>query len=224
MGNASANKRINRGESFFTNDQVNLLGGVSYRVNRQDFTVAAVYEDYNSDAAKRTQRGFVGEWAYRMDNMRELGAYMQYSRLHYPGQGQRDADRTVVGASYAQQLDGGLLAWGGAYAGSEDERASGVAHLGHSLIGLRAGVQKSIQDNLSGFAALNYERRRYGGQDPIFLVKRRDNQTTLALGLNWVPAKSWRVTPQLSLVRNNSRIVINDYDRTVVSVTARKGF
>lgn len=224
VGNASANKRINRGESFFTNDQVNLLGGVSYRVDRQDFTVAAVYEDYNSDATKRTQRGLVGEWAYRMDDIREVGAYVQYSRLHYPGQGQRDADRTVVGASYAQRFGGGLLAWGGAYAGNENERAAGAPQLGHSLIGLRAGVQKVFQGNLSGFAALNYERRSYGGPDPLFLVKRRDNQTTLAVGVNWVPAKTWRVTPQISLVQNKSRIVINDYDRTVVSVTARKEF
>jgi hypothetical protein len=224
VGNAGVNKRINRGESFFSNDQLNLLGGVSYRVDRQDFTVAAIYEDYNSDATKRTQKGVVGEWAYRIDNLREVGAYLQYSRLHYPGQGLRDADRTVIGMSYAQRLDGGLLAWGGAYAGNEDARAAGAAHLGHSLIGLRAGVQTSIQDNLSVFAALNFERRSYGGQDPIFMVKRRDNQTTLALGLNWVPAKSWRVKPQLSLVQNNSRIVINDYDRSVVSVTARKEF
>lgn len=225
VGNASVNKRINHNESTFNNDQINLLGGMSYRVDRQEFTLAAVYEDYKLDGStNRTQRGLVGEWSYRIDNLRELGAYLQYSLLHYPSQPLRDAHRTVVGASYAQRLGGDVLAWGGLYLGNEDETASGVAYMGHSLAGLRAGIQKSLADNLAAFAALNYERRSYGGQDPLFLVKRRDNQGTFALGLNWVPARGWRITPQFSYINNNSRIVINDYNRSLFSVTARKEF
>lgn len=225
VGNASANRRVNRNESVFNNDQVNLLGGVSYRLDRHEVTVAAVYEDYNyNGSTSRTQRGLVGEWAMRVDNLREVGAYLQWSRLHYPSQTIRDAHRTVVGGSYAQRLPGDWLAWGGLYAGNEDESANNRPDLGHSLAGLRVGAQKTIRADLSGFVALNYEHRSYGGQDPIFRVKRSDNQSTLALGLNWVPAKTWRVTPQLSHIRNNSNIVINDYDRTLLSVTARKEF
>jgi outer membrane protein len=216
---------VNRGEAFANNDQVNLLGGVSYRLDRQEFTVAAVYENYNfGGSTSRTQKGLVGEWAYRLDEQREVGAYLQWSRLHYPQQTTRDAHRTVVGGSYAQRLRGDWLVWGGVYAGNENESAAGVPHFGHSLGGLRAGVQKSIRSDLSGFASLNYEHRSYGGLDPSFLVKRSDNQTTLALGLNWVPVKSWRISPQLSHIRNSSNVVINDYDRALFSVTARKEF
>jgi outer membrane protein len=225
VGNASANKRVNINESFANNRQVNLLGGAAYRLDRQEFTGAVIYEDYNLDgASNRTQSGLVGEWAYRIDNEHEVGAYVQHSWLQYPGNHLRDAHRTVVGGSYAQQLRSDLLAWGGAYVGREAESASGVPYLGHQLLGLRVGVQKTIQDNLSAFAALNHERRRYGGQDPFFLVQRRDNQTTLAVGLNWVPAKSWRVSPQLSLIRNDSSVVVNDYNRTALSISARKEF
>jgi hypothetical protein len=39
-----------------------------------------------------------------------------------------------------------------------------------------------------------------------------------------VPVKSWRVTPQLTHVRNQSTVVINDYDRTTLSVSARYEF
>lgn len=225
IGNASANKRVNVNESFSNNRQVNLLGGAAYRLDRQEFTGAVIFEDYNLDgASNRTQSGVVGEWAYRIDNEHEVGAYIQHSWLHYPGNNLRDAHRTVVGGSYAQQLRSDLLAWGGAYAGREAEAASGVPYLGHRLLGLRIGVQKTIQDNLSAFVALNHERRRYGGQDPFFLVQRRDDQTTLAFGLNWVPAKSWRVSPQLSLIRNDSSVVVNDYNRTSLSISARKEF
>lgn len=225
VGSASVNKRVNRNASVFNNDQINLLGGMSYRLDRQELTAAAFYEDYNlNGATNRTQRGLVGEWAYRLDDRRELGAYVQWSRLRYPSQPLRDSHRTVVGGSYAQHLQGDWLAWGGLYAGTENESARGVAHLGHALSGLRLGAQKSLRGDLSAFAALNYEHRSYGGQDPIFLVKRRDNQTTLALGLNWVPTKGWRITPQLSHISNSSSIVVNDYARTLLSVTARKEF
>ena len=223
IGNASANRRVNFNESFANNHQVNLLGGAAYRLDRQEFSGALVYEDY-AGLSKRTQKGLIGEWSYRMDNVRELGAYVQHSLLHYPGQSVRDAHRTVLGGSYAQQFDAGIVAWGGVYVGRENEDTSARPEFGHHLLGLRVGAQKSIQDNLSAYAALNYERRRYGGQDPFFLVQRRDNQATLALGLNWVPVKSWRISPQLSVIRNDSSVIVNDYNRTTLSVSARKEF
>lgn len=225
IGSGTINKRVNANESRFNHDQINLLAGMAYRVDRQEFTLAAVYEDYSVDGSiNRTQRGLIGEWAFRIDDARETGAYVQYSKLHYPGQTRRDADRIVLGGSYAQRFKGGLIGWGGAYLGSENESTAGVPHLGHNLFGARAGLQMSIRTDLSAFAAVNYERRSYGGQDPLFLVTRRDNQSTISLGMNWVPAKTWRVTPLLSYVNNQSNIAINDYDRTSISISARKEF
>jgi len=225
VGNASINKRLNANESVFNNRQVSLFGGASYRLDRQEFTAALAYEDYNlNGATNRSLRGLVGEWSFRMDDAREVGAYVQHSLLHYPGQPLRDAHRTVIGGSYAQQFDSGIVAWGGVYAGRENESASGVPHLGHHMFGLRTGVQKTIRADMSAFVALNHERRGYGGRDPFFLVTRHDNQTTLAIGLNWVPAKTWRVSPQLNLIRNDSTVIVNDYNRTSLSVSARKEF
>lgn len=225
IGNASASTRVNLNHGQFNNHQVNLGGGAAYRLDRQEFSAVAVYEDYTvNGSVSRTQRGVVGEWVYRLENAAEMGAYVQYSKLHYPGQTIRDANRTVVGGSYAQQFGGDLIAWGGAYAGNEDEKNAGVPHLGHNLGGLRLGLQKSFDPAVAAFVALSYENRRYGGQDPFFLVKRKDDQTSLSVGLNWVPAKAWRITPQVSYVRNQSNVVINDYDRTTVSVAARLEF
>ena len=58
----------------------------------------------------------------------------------------------------------------------------------------------------------------------MFGVKRKENQSTISVGLNWVPAKTWRVSPQLSHTQNQSHIAIYDYDRTVLSISARKEF
>jgi hypothetical protein len=71
---------------------------------------------------------------------------------------------------------------------------------------------------------LNHERRSYGGADPFFGVVRRDRQTQWALGLSWLPAPGWRVTPQWAQTRNASNVPITDYDRRVFSVTVRREF
>jgi len=225
IGNGSFNKRNNSGASQFNNDQYNIGGGAAYRLDRNEFSVVAVHETYSLDGSvNRTQNGLVGEWVYRIDGTREAGAYLQHSKLRYPGNTQRNATRTVLGGSYAQQFADGWLAWGGAYLGNENETAAGAPFFGHSLGGLRVGAQKVLNPTMAGFASLNYENRNYGGQDPFFLVGRRDNQTSLSLGVSWVPMKSWRITPQLSYIRNQSNIVINDYDRTLLSVAARFEF
>lgn len=225
IGNASANKRVNINQSQFSHNQVNVGGGAAYRLDRQEFSVIGVHEEYNLDGrVNRTQNGLVAEWVYRIEQTQEMGAYLQYSKLRYPAQSNRDARRTVAGASYAQLFGDGWLGWGGAYLGNENESAIGVPQFGHSLGGLRAGLQKTLNPTLAGFVALNYESRRYGGPDPFFSVKRNDDQTSLSVGLSWVPAKSWRVTPLISHIRNESNIVVNDYDRTSVSVAARFEF
>ncbi len=225
IGNASFSQRTDFNQSPFDNSQFNVGAGAAYRVDRQEFSVVAVHEDYRVDGSlNRTQNGLVGEWLYRLDNLREMGAYLQYSKLRYPAQPVRNASRIVGGASYAQQLSEDWLAWGGAYVGSENEDAAAMPHLGHTLFGLRAGAQRALGPSLAAFASLNYESRNYGGQDPFFRVQREDRQTTLGVGINWVPAKSWRVTPQISYVHNQSSIVINDYNRAIFSVAARFEF
>jgi outer membrane protein len=62
------------------------------------------------------------------------------------------------------------------------------------------------------------------GIDPLFLVDREDKQYTAGIGLSWLFAKDWRLSPQVSYLRNNSNIAINEYSRTQVFVSLRKDF
>jgi tetratricopeptide (TPR) repeat protein len=226
IGNATANGRFNgNGTSQFNNNQIDLSGGAAYRVERNEYSVVAQYGTYTVDGSRvRDQYGLVGEWTYRLDGFRQVTSYLQLTKLKYPQQTIRNVDRNVLGSTYAHLFRNGLLAYGGVYFGAENEDAAGRGDLGHKLTGLRAGVQKPFSDALAAFVTLGYETRRYGGVDPIFLVTRRDKQTNLNIGLSWVPAKSWRITPQIAYTNTNSNVVIADYDRTVVSVTARREF
>ncbi|CAN7246566.1 surface lipoprotein assembly modifier [Polaromonas sp. LjRoot131] len=226
IGNVYGNARVNAKYNDFNTGQVDLNFGASYRYDKHEFSGVVQAGTYTVAGSRaRDQQGLVGEWTYRIDGFRQWSSYIQWGDLSYPGQSLRDATRTVIGTSYAHAFrDSNIVVFGGAYIGTEKERASGVPQLGHDLVGVRTGIQKTLSDTLALFGSLAYEDRKYGGADPLFLVTRHDQQWNLNLGLNWVPAKLWRVTPQLALTSVKSNVVISDYNRSLFSVTVRRDF
>lgn len=225
IASASGSYRFNNDYNDFDTNQFDVSAGANYKVDKDEFTAAAQIGTFAADnRGVRNQRGVIGEWTHRPDAASQWTTYLQLSTLRYPGQNLRDAERYVLGASYATAFRSGLLAFGGAYVGTENERAAGVSHLGHRLAGLRAGLQQSVNADVDVFGNFGYEERRYGGSDPLFLRTRRDRQTSLNLGLTWVPYVNWRVTPQLSLLKTDSNIAISDFSKRVFSVTVRKDF
>jgi outer membrane protein len=228
IASAGVQQRRNQGEAdVFNTQQIDASVGGSYRVDKNELTLALqLGENELNHQRTRSQRGVVGEWTYRPDGFGQWGTYFQHGRLSYPSAPVRDADRTVLGTNYAHLFRAGLLAYGGAYLGAERKRSElpSTGQLGHKLWGLRAGVQQTASDALALFANLSYESRTFGAEDPIFLTTRKDQQASVGLGLHWVPARGWRVTPQINYTRAQSNIVINDYSKTTTSVTARRDF
>ena len=225
IGNLSSNTRVHGKYNDFNTNQLDINGGASYRYEKHEFSGVAQAGTYAVKGSRaRDQFGLVAEWAYRPDGFQQWSTYLQWGKLYYPNQSTRDADRTVAGTSYAYAFRSGMLVFGGAYVGREKERAAGFPQLGHKLFGLRIGAQQSIRDDLAVFGNVSYEDRKYNGQDPLFLVTRHDRQSNLNVGLNWTPAKYWRVTPQLSLSSVNSNVAISDFNRTLLSVNVRRDF
>jgi outer membrane protein len=226
IGSASVNWRWNADPSQgFNSMRGDLSGGFSYREERNEFSVVAQVGAYDIGGNNaRNSTGLVGEWTHRFDGFRQAGAYLQTGRLAYPGQPIRDAQRNVLGVSYAQLFKTGLLAFGGLYGGNETPNSGAVPHLGHQLSGLRGGVQQPFSDRLAAFGTLGFEQRSFGGVDPNFLVTRSDQQSNLNVGLTWTPWQAWRITPQIAWTQVKSNVPINEFDQTVFSVTARREF
>ncbi len=226
IGTGTLQTRFNSGSADqFDTVQADASGGVSYRHDQNEYSLVGQVGSYMVDGNRaRDQIGLVGEWTFRFDSFRQLGTYLQLSELTYPGQGLRNANRTVFGSSYSHLFRDGRLLYAGAYIGEEAEKASGFPHLGHKLWGVRLGGQQALRDNLAVFATLGYEDRRFGGADPLFLVTRKDEQVNVNLGLNWVPMPQWRVTPQLSFTQVKSNVAISDYNKSVLSVMVRRDF
>lgn len=221
------NKRMNSRQDQFDTGYWNGNLGVNFTQERNNFTLGFQGQQFFVDNNRfRDAKGLIGQWQRLIDDASSFTVYLQHTRLDYPGQEIRNADRTVGGVGYARILGGERqpVIFAGAYAGEERERASGVPHLGHRLWGARLGGQMTLRENLVAFASVSYEDRSYGGADPLFLVTRGDNQTDLRLGLTYTPWKLWSITPQLAHTRNSSNIVISDFERTQAFITLRRDF
>lgn len=177
----------------------------------------------------RNAAGVTGQWQHNLSTREQVTAYLQYSDLRYMSfrdvdQSIRDAHRWVVGGAYARAFENGWIGYVGGYLGAENEKARRVPHLGHDLAGIRLGGERAVRDNVTLFANLAYEHRRHGGEWPLFLTRRKDNQTSLSFGANIVPAKNWLVIPQVSLTHNDSNVSLTEYRRKVGSITLRRDF
>lgn len=226
IGSANAAlRRHGNNASAFNLNQIDGNAGLSYRDERNEY--AGVLNVSQANIGGTTVRrifGVTGEWTYRPDGKRQWVSYVQLSNLDYPSQPVRDAKRSVLGTSYAFATDAGSVIYGGGYFGSEKVKNAAFAHLGQHLTGLRAGIQTPLNPKWSLFATAAYENRRYGGADPLFLITRRDNQVDLTLGAHWKFSENIKITPQLSLTRAGSNIVVNDYNKATFSVVARYDF
>lgn len=227
FGGVNFNQRMNSSHDIFDTKGLDANLGVNLTKGDDSYSAALQLSDFEVDNNRyRDATGLTAQWVRTLGSSSQVSAYLQYSELRYPGQNVRDADRTVVGAAYARALSGDYapVIYIGGYAGEEAETHANVAYLGHQLVGARAGGEMSINPEMKLFGSASLESRDYGGQEPLFLVSRRDTQTNLRVGLGYVPAPGWTITPSLGYTRNDSNIVINDYDRTVLSVSLRRDF
>lgn len=225
-GRASAGLRAHENSTNqFDTRSYALLGGVSYRHEKSEFSLGwqAVNEELYSNAF-RQQGGLLGEWVYRLDGFRQFGTFVQLGELRYASQSVRDMKRQVIGSTYVQVFPSGVTAYGGLYVGNERPFAADQNVLGHNLGGVRLGAQMAWTSTLAGFAGWGFENRTYGGDDSLFQATRNDKQNMFDIGLSWVPAPQWRITPLLTWVRSDSTISINTYAKTSASIAVRRDF
>ena len=226
VGAASASARHHAQDArAHDNSQLDAQAGLAWRRERHEIILSGVYGAQLLDGARlRNMGGLQGEWIYRVDGFRQWGSFVQWLDVRYPEQPIRSVRRSVAGVSYSQVFRNGVLAYGSAYGGRESPKAAGAPDLGQDLMGWQLGGQVPLSNSLALFAALSGERRHYGAIDPFFAVQRRDQQASVSLGVSWVPAQNWRITPQWMLVNNDSSLPVTQYDRRVFSVTVRRDF
>jgi len=227
LGSGAFAQRMNFGNSKFNNLTIDGNLGVRYVAGSNALTFGFQGQTFDVEHERnRNALGLVGQWQHQLDAQNQISVFGQWTRLRYPDQELRDANRSILGVAYAKVFTGSWTPsmYASLYTGREKERNSDVQHLGHTPWGVRFGGQIRPSSSTTWFTNVSYEHRRYGGDDPLFLEQRRDQQWDLRLGMNYEPYRFWSVSPQLSYTRNRSNIAIYDYSRAMLSVAVRRDF
>ncbi len=228
FGAASANNRVNSSETEFDTESLDFNAGIEIKPNADNQVLLTVQDnhfDLGGDSFRRAS-GVTGQWLHQVDPRNQIGVFAQYSGLKYTGNSVRNADRKIIGvnAGHAFEAESKPIAFASLYGGREDARNDAFDFLSQDVVGLRFGGQMRLADAWQGYTTLGYELRDYDARDPAFLTIRRDHQYDAAIGLKYIPARDWAIRSQLSYTKNDSNIQLNDFDRTVFSVVARKDF
>lgn len=231
VGGARIGARFNQGndlKTLFDTSSLDADAGARWARDKNSVTLGLQVNSFYLDNTRfRDAAGIVGQWQHNLSDTSQVSLFGQWTDLRYPTQGIRDAERAIAGVAYARslQLAYSPVVFVSGYTGSEQEKAAGVPHLGHDPLGLRAGVQLTLQPErlfLNGY--VGYEERHYGGQEPLFSIARKDRQTDLRVGMQWRFAPGWSLNPQIAYTDNRSSVNLFKYDRTVTSVSLRKDF
>ena len=227
FGGANFDQRLNSTQHVFNTGTLNGNAGLSFTRAKNSYSAALQLQSFRVDNKRyRDGAGMTMQWQRDLKNSSQFSSYLQYTHLKYPDQSIRNANRYVLGAAYASVLGGSLTpaVYAGLYAGKEKEQQSGVPYLGQKLYGVRAGGELSLSVQTKLFGSVSVESRQYGGDDPFFLVTRKDTQADLNMGARYIMRKVWTLAPQLAYTKNKSNIAINEYKRTVLSISLRRDF
>jgi len=227
VAGAAVNGKFNTHQSDFNTGTVDGNLGLRWSRGKEAITAGYQGQDFRVDNDDfRKSNGVVAQWQHSYSEHSQASLFVQEADLSYPTQSIRDARRTIVGVAFGYGWDTprNPVVFGSLYGGREKEKEEDVPQLGYKPVGVRLGGQVSAGANAVLFGLLSYERRVYGGDDPFFLVRRRDDQVDLRLGVNYVLRPGWLLVPQLAYTDNHSNIELDKYNRTVISLTLRKTF
>jgi len=227
VGALDAVYRWNTSIDGYDRAQALYSAGAEYRRARSTYVVALQGDNFRLEGdAYRNAYGGVAQWLYVADARTQITAFAQYSDITYPEQTYRDARRYVIGGGAARAFSGlhEPTAFASVYGGRESTDDAAASWFGYDLYGVRLGGDLSVGNATRAFAAIAFEQRRYLGDDPFFLERRRDEQLDVRVGIEWRAAKSWRVAAAVQYTRNDSNIPIDAYDRVVGGVSLRRLF
>lgn len=161
----------------------------------------------------------------------QYAIFGQLTENSYTHNHKRDSWTMVSGIGYSTLLDlpSKPVVYISGYAGRNrsisDPAYPGNDYEDYLQLGLRGGGRMRFNQDWTGFFSVNAEQRMYNEANrPGTNGERRDHQYGLGVGANYVPFKDWSIRPELSLTKNDSNIVINEYDRATVSVTVSRDF
>jgi len=226
VADANAQQRSNSKLDTFDYRSVGANAGLQHTTEGSltRITLGTNHYDLDNFAYRRTQSLNL-EWRRQYSRRTQFTLYGQDLRLRYvqPATRSESSNMVIVGVGGVHTLDEATrsFVFGNLFAGDDaatDLRIDGSRRLS----GARVGFQRELRSNADWYATLGVQHSKYQQENPIFALRRVDWQYDAVLGVNWRLDQAWSLRPQLAYTRNDATTPINDYNRSVLSVTLRR--
>ena len=214
---------------YSTFDFISLDGrvGASFSKNADQFQGGLVVGQFNQGGSvNRNYDGLNAEGRHTYSSANQALLFGQYILYRYPdlALASNNFNQAIAGLGWMHVFaDGRSAVFGSLFGGNEQDtnlRIDGAK----SIKGVRLSVQSSLVEGLDLFAFAGMQAGKYNKINSSFLVIREDRQADLSVGLIYRYSPTWILRPQISLIRNQSNIIIDQYNQVDFSLTLRRDF
>ncbi|MFQ5659948.1 MAG: tetratricopeptide repeat protein [Gammaproteobacteria bacterium] len=226
-GAANLQERITVDEPAFRTRIADGQVGLSYTRGKSRLRLSLLGQRfYFGGEINRDQYGGSLQWLYAYDKRTQFSAFTQGVAQRFPGQSVRNVNQYSggIGIVHALARQGNPVVFASAFGGADIERSNSREDIGRKFAGVRIGGQYNLSEKMQLLGNLSYQYSRYGADDPLFQKTRRDNFVLTRLAIDYNVTRHWRIQPEIQYLLNDSRLVINDFDRWQLFVSVRNNF
>ncbi|TKR56184.1 DUF560 domain-containing protein [Allopusillimonas ginsengisoli] len=214
--------------NWTTQDYNNIVSDVSAglvrQADRHQLSARVLAQHYALGGhTYRNTVGVLGQYAYTVTDRSEFSAFAQASRLSYPDQSLRNANRYTGGVSWSQAFaNDRAVAYGSVYGGWEETRSSAAPRdYAYRFSGVRAGGLYLFTPRIKLEVGVGAERRMNKGKDLLFQTRRRETLYDAFLGLDYSINRKLSLRPQYRFSHSDANTPLRDFQRHVFTVNLR---
>lgn len=223
-GGLKLSKTLNDKYKEFEIGSIDMNLGVQYQYGKEklSFTLQNNHFFVDNDAFRESY-GAMAQWQHTISPNSQFSFYAQYAKLDFESFDDRDADRYVLGANFAQAFQTAYpsIIFGGIYLAKED---ANFKLWDQHIYGVRLGGQVVVTPVLRVFTTAGYEHRDYQDVTPFSGITREDKQYDITLGANYKLAPLWTIKPKISYIDNDSNELLYKFNRSVFTVNVQRDF
>lgn len=227
VGGLNLNERIAYDRTDFSTRILNAQTGLRYTRGDNAFVASVQGQKYylGGDAYRDLGGGGL-QWLHNFSRRTQVSVFGQAAVQRFANQSVRNVNQYSggMGVVHAFAMQHEPVVYASVFAGTDAELRDARPDLGRDFLGVRAGGEVTLEKDLSLIGNLSYQYSRYGGDDPLFLKRRRDHFLFARAALNYQLDAHWSIRPEIQYSRNDSNLTINKFDRWQALVTIRNDF
>ncbi|MBI1892291.1 MAG: tetratricopeptide repeat protein [Burkholderiales bacterium] len=233
-GGADVRYRGVLNSSSFSSSQIDLRGGLAYKVGQDTYLANLFLQNYwqrtDLPTANRNTAGLSLEWRRALNERSQVRLFGVAVGQRFPDISVNNVNGFSLGTGWICQSDGKYRpVLGVGLTLSQDNALNQLpsgSDVGRRSIGTNLNGRLALTDGLSLFsnASFTYRVDRSAFARSSTQEFGNDRLFDATIGLSWMPARGWTLSPQISYSENRSNVALSEFKRTEASVVVRYDF